>query len=473
MRDKTDILFVNPPSPDGSIIIRDLNRSGRTSRERIIWPQTSLAYLAAMVPELKAEIIDCIAEKITWKRFEKIILEKRPRYVVGHVITSLASNDFKTFRIAKKYVGSITISMGPHVTELTDESFKACPSLDYIIRGEPEITFKETISTLEKNKSRNLGNIKGLAYRKKEKIIINPDRPFIKNLDILPIPRHDLLPLKRYAYPFIAENFTFIVPSRGCPFPCTFCRQPIMWDYTVRLRSANSIMKELRFLKSIGINNFLTLCDTFTIDKKTVIELCKMMVKEKLNMNWACNSRTDTIDKEMAYWMKKAGCWMIAVGIESGSDKILKNVKKRATVKDAIRAVNIISREGIKVYGYFIIGLPGETHKTVNQTIELAKSLPLTFAIFHVASPYPGTEFYKEAKAKGWLNFSKWEDVDQGRVTPINYPGMSSKQILREITRCYLHFYMRPKQVLKLGSAITNPRDIKHLIRLAINHLRW
>jgi len=467
-----DILFVNPPSPDGSIIIRDNNRSGRTSRERIIWPQTSLAYMAAMAPKnFKVEILDCIAEKIKWSEFKSIIKKKKPRYVVGHVITSLASNDFKTFSIAKRYAGSITCSMGPHVTELTKESFEACPSLDYIIREEPEITFKEMIDAIENKKS--LKKVAGLAFRESRKIIINKERGYIKDLDTLPIPRHDLLPLKQYVYPFIADKFTFIVPNRGCPFPCTFCRQPIMWKYTVRSRSAESIMKELRFLKSIGINQFVTLCDTFTIKKKVVIELCKKIVDERLKIKWACNSRVDTIDEEMVYWMKKAGCWMIALGIESGSQKILDNVKKEIKVEQSIKTAKIIAKAGIKVYGYFIIGLPGETHETVNQTIRLANSLPLTFAIFHVAAPYPGTNFYKEAKEKGWLASSRWENVDQGRSTSISYPGMPSKRILKEITRCYLRFYFRPRQIIKVIGAVTNPRDIMHLFRLAIDNLMW
>lgn len=469
---RTGVLLVNPPSPDDSIIIRDLNRSGRTSKEKIIWPQTNLAYLAAMVPEnLSVKIIDCIAEKMDWNDFIDVLEKEKPRYLLSHVITSVANNDFKTFFHAKKVAKSKTISIGPHVTELTKETLKEQPSLDFIIRGEGEITFRELIDALENKKS--LSKVRGLAYKKGKKIFINKPRGFVSNLDKLPIPRHDLLPIDKYVFPFIASKFTFVVSSRGCPYPCIFCRQPIMWAKKVRTRSAENIMKELRMLKEIGVKSFLFHSDTFTIKKEIVIKLCKLMVKEKLNMKWGCNSRVDTIDKEMLYWMKKAGCWMIAYGIESGSDEILRKNKKEATVKQAIDAVNWANLLGIKVYGYFIIGMLGETKETIKQTIRLAKKLPITFAIFHVASPYPGTEFYKVCKKKGFLDNEEWEDINQGGTSPVKYPEISGEEIMKWVRRAYLSFYLRPRAILKLMMQIKNFRDLKHLTNMAIEHLKW
>lgn len=469
-----DFLFVNPPSPDGSIIIRDFNRSGRTSRERIIWPQVSLAYLAAMAPQKKKiKILDCIAEKMGWDDFKRFINKTKPKFVVSQVITSTATNDLRVFKIAKK-VGAVTMSMGPHVTELYKETFKECPELDLIMMGEPEITFKELIENLiSSKKSVNLKNIMGIAFKKRNKIVLTKKRKFINNLDDLPIPRQDLLPLDKYIYPFMASKFTFVMASRGCPYPCIFCRQPIMWEGKTRVRSAESVMKELRLLKKIGVKNFLFHSDTFTIKKDVVIKLCKMMVKEKLNLKWGCNSRVDTVDAEMLRWMKKAGCWMIAYGIESGSDKVLKKNKKEATVADAVKFVNLTHQIGIKVYGYFIIGLLGETRDTIKETIKLAEELPVTFAIFHTASPYPGTEFSKIAIKKGFIKKGEWERIDQGSISSVGYPNLSSKEITRFITKAYLSFYLRPIAIFRIMASIRNLKDITHLFRLAINHLRW
>ncbi|MCP6718257.1 MAG: B12-binding domain-containing radical SAM protein [Patescibacteria group bacterium] len=465
-----DILFINPPSPDNSIIIRDFNRSGRTSKERIIWPQTSLAYLAAMTPEnLKIEILDCIAEKINWDKFLKILNIKKPRYVVSHVITSTARNDLRVFEEAKK-IGAITITMGPHVTELPEKTLRENLDLDFVIVGEPEITFRELIKNLE-TKIHDFGKIKGLAYRIQEKIKINERREFLANLDELPIPRHDLLPLNKYVFPFMASKFTFVLSERGCPFPCTFCRQPIMWERKIRHRSPESIIKELKILKEIGLKEFIFHSDTFTIDKDIVMKLCQMMINENFNFRWACNSRVDTVDEEMLKLMKKAGCWMIAYGIESGSPEILKKCEKEATVEQAEKTVKLTHENGIKVYGYFIIGLLGETQKTIQETIEFSKKLPITFAIFHIASPYPGTKFYQQVKEKGWLVSEKWENIDQGRNAPIHYPQLSGKEIMAGTKKAYRSFYLRPKVILNILCSIRNFGDLEALFRAGIAQL--
>lgn len=468
----TDILFVNPPSPDSSIIIRDLNRSGRTSKEQIIWPQTNLAYLAAIAPSsLSVEIIDCIAEKIKWPEFIQLLEKKKPKYIVSHVITSTATNDFRVFKEAKQY-GTITITMGPHVTELPKESLRENPCLDFIIMQECEYTFRELIKNLENN-SFDLSKILGLAWRKNNQIRINDKRPFIENLDELPIPRHDLMPIDKYVFPFMASKFTFVISSRGCPYPCTFCRQPIMWERKFRTRSAESIMNELRFLKKAGINNFIFHSDTFTMNKEVVKKLCAMMIEEKLNLNWACNSRVDTIDEDTLKLMKEAGCWMIAYGFESGSEKILKNCEKMATVEQGKKMAWLTNKIGIKIYGYFIIGLIGETKETIEETINFSKKLPITFAIFHVASPYPGTKFYNQVVENGWLANKKWEDINQGGTSPINYEQLSGEEILKGIKRAYRAFYFRPSAIINILKSIKNFTDLKHLINAGISQLTW
>ncbi len=466
-----DILLVNPPSPDKSIIIRDLNRSGRTSREQIIWPQTNLAYLASMVPSnLKVEIIDCIAEKINWEDFLKLLQEKKPKYIASHVITSTANNDLKTFKESKK-IGAKTITMGPHVTELTKLTLKQNPDLDFVILKECELTFKELIETLEKN-TKDFSQIKGLAWRnEKKEIIINEQRPFIENLDTLPLPKHNLLPIEKYVFPFMASKFTFVVSSRGCPFPCTFCRQPIMWSWKVRSRSAESLIEEMKLLKKLGIKNFLFHSDTFTIDKKLVQKFCKMMIEQELNLKWACNSRVDTLDEETLKMMKKAGCWMIAFGFESGSQKILDLCKKGATVEQGKKIAKMTDKVGIKVYGYFVIGLIGETKESIQKTVNFAKNLPVTFAIFHVASPYPGTEFYQQVKDNHWLTSEKWENTNQGGESPVNYPQLSGKEITKEIKKAYRSFYLRPIAFWRILKSVKNFSDLKHLISSGINQI--
>lgn len=468
----TDLLLINPPSPDGSIIIRDFNRSGRTSKERIIWPQTSLAYLAAMAPRtFKVEIVDCIAERIKWPKFLKILREKNPRYLTSHAITSTATNDLRVFKEAKKInPNTVTITTGPHVTALTEETLKENPDLDFVLLYEPELTFKELIEFIEAGR-KDFENIKGLAFQKDGETKINERREYLDDLDQLPTPRHDLLPLKKYQFPFMASSFTFVVPSRGCPYLCTFCRQPIMWARKIRSRSPENIIKELKFLKKLGLKEFIFQSDTFTVDKDFVIKLCQKIIDEGLKFSWSTNSRVDTIDEERLKIMQKAGCWMIAYGIESGSQKVLDRCKKEITLEQIKTAVNLTHKIGIKVYGYFIIGLIAETKETIRQTIDLAKKLPITFAIFHTAAPYPGTEFYEEVKEKGWLVSEKWEDINQGTNIPISYPRLPAEEINKSIRKAYRAFYLRPKAIWRILISLRNIKDLKGIIQAAINQL--
>lgn len=468
-----DILFVNPPSPDKYVYIRDINRSGRRSREGTIWPQTSLAYLAAVMKKsgYSVDIIDCIAEKINWNQFKDILKREEPRYVVVNVITSIITNDLYATYLAKT-IGAKTIAIGPHLTYLPKETLEKYPSLDFGIIGEAEITIKELIDCCEKRA--DLQKVKGVVFRCHEEITVTPEREFINNLDDLPFPLHELLPIKKYSLPFIGKAYTFVLSSRGCPYYCTFCRQPIMWQRQVRSRSAKNIFEELKYTKSLGINNFMFHSDTFTIDRDIVIKLCQLMIDAKLELRWCCNSRVDTIDEEMLGWMKKAGCWMIMLGIETASDEILQNVKKggKATAGVAEKAVRMIKKAGIKVWGYFIVGLPGESRQTIKETIKFSKRLPLDLVNFAVGAPYPGTEFYQRAKENKWLESEEWESFDQNYSAIVSYPNLSSVEIMDGIRRAYINWYMRPKGVLIFLKGCTSLNYIVTLLAIGYYHIR-
>lgn len=467
------IIFINPPTPEkGVLVIRDLDRSGRKTREKIIWPQTNLAYLAAVMKKegLEVDIIDCIASKIDWENLEKIIDSKKPDYILFNVISSTLNNDMKIAVLAHKR-GIFNIAVGSHVSALPKEALDNFSNLDFLIIGEAEETLRELIQSLECKK--DLSEIKGIGWRKNGKVIINEKRPLLDNLDNLPIPLHELLPIKKHNLPFIGSNFTFVMASRGCPFQCIFCRSPIAWNRVFRRRSTESILNELKYLKQIGISNILFHSDTFTLYKDWVIDLCKKIIDDKLNIKWICNSRVDTVDKEMLEWMKKAGCYMIAYGIESGSQKILDNARKGTKLEQIRSAVQNAYEVGIKVWGYFIIGLPGENKETVEETISLSKTLPLYLANFAVAAPYPGTEFYRLVTEKNWLLSSNWEDYDQNYSAIVSYPDFSNKEIEAAMKKAYKAFYFRPQTAWNLLKGIRSLNDIKVLTEVAFSHLSW
>lgn len=468
---KIDILFVNPPSPDGRIYIRDIDRSGRFSREDTIWPQSNLAYLAAAVSDrYSVDLIDCIAENMDWSIFKEFVLKKKPLYIVTNVISSIVSNDIRVGNIAHEICAK-TIAIGSHVTALPEEFLKKYPEIDYIIIGEAEESLRELIDTVESGGS--LDNILGIGFKKENNsICITRKRPQIENLDTLPYPRHDLLPLDKYQLPFIGNKFTFVMTSRGCPFNCIFCRSPVMWGKKVRKRSPENIIGELKELKKIGVNNIIFHSDTFTLDKKWTLELCQKIIDEKLNIRWIANSRANSVDREILSLMKKAGCWMIAYGFESASQEILDRAKKEITIEQIRNAAKWTDEEKIKIWGYFIIGLPGETTETINQTISLAKELPLYIANFAIGSPYPGTEFFQIAKANKWLLTEEWEKYDQNYSAVVSYENFSADDIVNGMRRSYREYYLTPKEFIKIISSIKSFHDIFGLCKTGINHLK-
>lgn len=460
-----EVLLVNPPSEDGAIWIRSQHRVGRRSRENMIWPQVSLAQLAAILaPEFSVEVIDAIALRMRWPEFAKLLEEKRPKYYLTQVTAPTLRNDMYGVFLAKA-MGAKTMAFGTHVTPMTLESMRPFPALDFILRGEPEMTVRELLDRLEgrtpsdprvvkmlaetsQPQTRRAGtqervdafpvaaeqspyaSILGLAWREGEEIVINPDRPFIPNLDDLPIPRHELLPLDKQRMPMIKGPFTFIVTSRGCPAGCKYCIKHVSYQNSVRVRSAENIVEELEYLGRLGITNIHMYADLFTVNREHVMSICNLILARGLKVRWTCNSRVDYVDEEMLTIMGKAGCWLISWGIESANEAILKRAHKGYKKEQAFKALHWARAAGIKNWGYFIIGLPGETEESILETIDYAKQLPLDIALFHIAAPYPGTPFFYEVVENKWFRpGTKWEEVDMDQSTVLDYGNLTAEQL--------------------------------------------
>jgi len=320
-----------------------------------------------------------------------------------------------------------------------------------------------------------LGEIKGLAWRDGDEIVINIPRPFIKDLNDLPIPKHELLPLQSYRMPMIKGPFTFIVTSRGCPAGCTYCIKHVSYQYTARLRSPELIMEELWQLKGLGINNIHMYADLFTVNREQVVELCQRMIDENINISWMCNSRVDYVDEEMLQLMGQAGCWLISWGIESGNEQILKHAHKGADPAKAQKALSWAKRAGIKNWGYFIIGLPGETEETIQQTIEFSKKLPLDIALFHVAAPYPGTPFFFEVVENGWFRSgTRWEQVDMDKGTVLDYPDLSAERLLYWQKRAWREWAFRPGPMFTyIKMLLSDFSTFRSALSVGVQHLAW
>ena len=494
-----DVLLVNPPSPDGGIWIRSQHRVGRRSRENMIWPQVSLAQLAALlVPDYTVEIVDAIAERMTWPEFEKLIDEKRPKYYLTQVTAPTLRNDMYGVFLAKS-VGARTMAFGTHVTPMTLETMRPFPALDFVLRGEPEMTLREMLDTLENKtpseahitkmlaetslrdaivpngeNSSPLARVAGLAWRNKQEIIINPDRPFIPNLDDLPIPLHRLLPLEKQRMPMIKGPFTFIVTSRGCTAGCKFCIKHVSYQNSVRVRSPEKILEELKQLSDLGIHNVHMYEDLFTLNRDQVAGICDQILTSGLKVNWTCNSRVDYVDEAMLQLMSRAGCWFISWGIESANEEILKRTRKGYRKEQAFRALQWARNSGIKNWGYFIIGLPGETETTIQETIAYAKQLPLDIALFHIAAPYPGTPFFYEVVENNWFRpGTKWEEVDMDQSTVLDYPGLPAERMEYWQKRATREWSLRPGPMMTFVKGMNTWEGFKSAVSVAWQTLQF
>jgi anaerobic magnesium-protoporphyrin IX monomethyl ester cyclase len=490
-----DILLVNPPTPDGGIWIRSQHRVGRRSRENMIWPQVSLAQMAALLmPEYTVEIVDANALRMGWAEFERILEEKRPKYYLTQVTAPTLRNDMYGVFLAKS-LGARTIAFGTHVTPMTMETLRPFPALDFVLRGEPEMTLRELLDMLEDKKPSDprvvkmlretahvqskarmdalgrqstpdtddpLAFVLGLAWRRGAEIVINPDRPFIPNLDDLPIPRHDLLPIEKQIMPMIKGPFTFIVTSRGCPAGCKYCIKHVTYQNSVRVRSAENIVAELEVLVQLGVHNIHMYADLFTVNREHVVSLCRLIIARGLKIRWTCNSRVDYVDEEMLKLMAQAGCWYISWGIESANESILKRARKGYKKEQAFRALRWSKAAGISNWGYFIIGLPGETEESIRETIDYAKELPLDIALFHIAAPYPGTPFFYEVVENNWFRpGTKWEEVDMDQSTVLDYGNITAERLEYWQKRATREWSMRPGPILTFVKGLNSWEGFK------------
>jgi len=519
-----DVLLVNPPAPDGGIWIRSQHRVGRRSRENMIWPQVSLAQLSALLsPDYSVEIVDAIAHRMTWSEFEALLRRRQPRYYLTQVTAPTLNNDLYGCQLARS-LGARTLAFGTHVTPMARETLRAYPALDYVLRGEPELTLRELIDVLEVERGRwrvaeggflrdaqsdrpaanhellwkmwseadpswrpawtaegrpaRLAAVKGLGWRAPSsdglEIVVNPDRPFFRSLDDLPMPLHGLLPLEKYRMPMIQGPYTFIVTSRGCPAGCKYCIKHVSYQYSVRLRSPELLLEEMRYLRDLGIHHIHMYADLFTVNREQVVGLCELLIRENLGVTWTCNSRVDYVDEEMLRLMGRAGCMLIAWGIESGNELVLKKAHKGYEMEQAHRALGWAHAAGIQNWGYFIIGLPGETVATIRETIEVSKRLPLDIALFHVAAPYPGTPFFFEVVENGWFRpGTNWEEVDMDQGTVLDYPELKAEDLLYWQKRAFREWAFRPGPALTFLRSMNSWAGFKSAVDIGLQTLGW
>jgi radical SAM superfamily enzyme YgiQ (UPF0313 family) len=359
---------------------------------------------------------------------------------------------------------------GPHLSVHRQEFFKDCPDLDFGIVGEGEESFRDLVKRLAEG--RDPWGVQGIVGPE----TFTPPANYIRDLDGLPFPARHLLPNPLYRYAlWPGKKVATMITSRGCPYRCIFCDKSIFGSKW-RARSAKNVLDEMeQIVKNLRIPSIIIYDDLFTLDKQRVQEICQGILERGLRFEWKCEGRVDRVDGEMLRWMKKAGCSLIAYGVESGNEMGLDYLQKGITLPQIRRAFELTRKAGIRPMAYFILGIPVETFEQSLRTIELAKELNPDYAQFSILSPYRGTKLYEEAKAKGWyaeVEANNPFDKDQKRPVLLseNWSADALKEILR---RAHKEFYFRPGYILKRLRRIRDFRQMRSLWGVGCGVLRW
>ena len=433
-------------------------------------PPLGLGYIAAVLKKegYPVRIIDSLVENLTLNKFIDKIKKYNPD-VIGLTVHSINYNSILKFgNLIKRLNKDIKIVVGgPHISADPLGSVKDSP-FDFGVYGEGEYTYLELIEALEKN--RKLNNINGLIYKKNNKVIKNLPRAPIKNLDEMPFPARELFPpLEKYKLSiFYYKKFpvTTQITSRGCPYHCIFCDNNV-FGYTFRGHNPEYVVNEMELLRyKYKMKEIMFYDDTFTLNKKRVLDICDEIIKRKLDLIWSAGARVNTVDKNLLSKMKKAGCWNVSYGIETGNPRIMKFIKKGIDLSQVRKIVKESVDVGLEVRGLFMLGHPTETSKTLRDTIEFAKSLPFHSVNFTITHPVMGTELYGIADKYGYFNREKPEEGTGHPSDPIFVPhGLTKKKLLDAQRKGYLEFYLNPIRILRILGKINSLHDIKRYSR--------
>jgi len=409
-----------------------------------------LAYLGAVGEKEGHEInvIDCQAERLNQDTFRQRIKKEKPDVVGVTSTTLLYKSAKKILEIAKEeHPNATTMIGGSHVTFWDENALKECSSIDVIIRREGELTFIELLQRLQEKK--NFAGVLGTTFRGKDgKILRNEDRPFLQDLDSLPSPAYHLLPID--AFHRMGKTIFPLVTSRGCTQWCDFCSTVRMFGRGYRMRSAENVVDEMQFIHDkYGIDQVTFYDDAFSVDRERVLKICKELRDRKLDLIWDCGTRVDMVDRELMKTMRAAGCIAVWLGVESGSETMLKAMNKSIKLDQTRRAYKIAHEEGLMTIANVVLGFPGETEKTAKETINFVKELNPDDVGFYIATPYPGTPMHDQVVKNGWLKVTDFDKYDTATPT-FETPYLSMEKLAELRYKAYQQFYLRPGYVLKM-----------------------
>lgn len=469
------VMFISPPYPKDRIFRKSMKNLGA------ILPPLGVAYIAAMLEKdgHEVKIIDgpawATVFEYGFEELEKDIKDFSPDIVGISASTSQIDHARKAASLAKSASKDCVVILGGTLISADPNALLAFEDVNFGVYGEADLTFSEILRAVEGKKP--VEGMEGVIWRENGSVrFLKPK--VITDLDQVPMPARHLLKMEIYRPSpanFRRVPATTIMTSRGCPYQCIFCSRPTEGT-AFRAHSAERVVEEIEHLVTkYGIKDIQIFDDTFSLIPSRVEKICKGIIEKKLDVGWNCMTRVDKINPELLALMRKAGCYEIGFGIESGSDRILQFIKK-ATTTDLIRkGVRMTKDAGIDVRGFFMIGFPTETKEEILQTIKFAKDLDVDVAQFMVSTPLPGTEMWEIAKQNGTINTDDWNSFTfyAPSKMPFSSNLLNDKELLSMYKKAYKSFYLRPKFMLRQLLRIRSLVDIQRNWIAAKGILGW
>ncbi len=460
-------LFLNPPSYGGF----DGGAGARYQARREVrsfWYPTWLAQPAAIVPG--SRLIDAPARGLLLA--DLLPLATDYELAVLHTSTPSFASDVKIAEALKAANPKLTVGfVGAHVAVLPEPSLAASPALDFVARNEFDYTI------LDVAEGKPFSEIDGISYRTDGQIVHNRERAVLEDLDRLPfvtdVYKRDLV-IEDYFIGYLLHPYLSFYTGRGCRSRCTFC----LWPQTIsghryRTRTPESVAAEIARAKAFfpQVKEFFFDDDTFTDDRPRAEAIGRRL--GAMGVTWSCNAKAD-VPYETLKVLKENGLRLLLVGYETGSQKILNNIRKGTRIDFARRFAENCHKLGVKVHGTFIVGLPGETKETLEETIRFAREInPHTIQV-SLAAVYPGTELYRQATEKGWLLPNQLVGNDGVQVSSIAYPDLSSREIFESLATFYRRFYFRPRKIAEIvGEMVTSPHWMKRRLREGVEFFHF
>jgi anaerobic magnesium-protoporphyrin IX monomethyl ester cyclase len=451
------ILVLNPPAFKNQDYIREGRCMQTKSSWAALWMPLSLCYISAVLRKdgHQIRLIDAIAEKLNNKKLAEISASFNPGLIILNTALPSIEGDMNCASILKKTLPSVKIVIvGMFPTIYESECLTRFSQIDYAVMDEPEWVTARLTDVVAGNSSPC--SVKGLIYRNGNDVIVNERQNLAENNpDDLPFPTRDLLNNNAYRLPTNGKKFTLLSVGRGCSANCIFCIANIYYGKKFRKRSVENIMQEIeQCINEFNITNFLFWGESFTTDRKYGEEICDEIIKMGFKISWSTTSRVDTLNQTLLDKMKRAGCILLGLGIESYEQDVLNLARKGITTDQIDKAILMTRKAGLNTMGHFMFGLPGDTNESALKSIRFACK-NLTYAQFYAAIPYPKTELGKIAGENNWIEESDYSRFELTQSVMGN-GSLSAKEIKKLRDYAYRKFYFRPKMFLQTIREVTS-----------------